>query len=177
MSYLIIKQAPGHSNIWSLISPQLVCCKEPTFLSALSHNYWLWDVCWDLLISRYHTWMLVHGLVKCISVYSWIRYARNPMLTNYVRRQGLLISFTISFRVTSLALGQSYDCPSASEGTMKGMSKWLTLNHQEEIHWKLSHYGANFVVSGGTSRYHYDNLQCHQWWQSWHHDNSQFQFM
>ena len=29
----------------------------------------------------------------------------------------------ISFRVTSLALGQSYDCPSASEVTLKDMGK------------------------------------------------------
>ena len=31
----------------------------------------------------------------------------------------------ISFRVTSLALGQSYDCPSASEVTLKDMGKNL----------------------------------------------------
>ena len=33
---------------------------------------------------------------------------------------------------------------------------------------------ANFVITGGTGGCHYDNLQCHQWWQSWHHNNSQF---
>ena len=32
----------------------------------------------------------------------------------------------ISFRVSSLALGQSYDCPSASETTLKDMGKWAT---------------------------------------------------
>ena len=32
----------------------------------------------------------------------------------------------ISFRVTLLALGQSYDCPSASEATLKDMGKYNT---------------------------------------------------
>ena len=31
---------------------------------------------------------------------------------------------------------------------------------------------ANFVITGGTASYHYDNLQCHQWWQSWYHNDS-----
>ena len=31
----------------------------------------------------------------------------------------VLVDLTISFRVTTLALGQSYDCPSASEATLK----------------------------------------------------------
>ena len=35
----------------------------------------------------------------------------------------LLIS--ISFRVTSLAPGQSYNCPSANEATLKDMGKWI----------------------------------------------------
>ena len=30
---------------------------------------------------------------------------------------------------------------------------------------------ANFVITGGTGGCHKDNLPCHQWWQSWHHDN------
>ena len=34
--------------------------------------------------------------------------------------------WSISFRVTPLELGQSYDCPSASEVTLKKMGKWIT---------------------------------------------------
>ena len=34
----------------------------------------------------------------------------------------------ISFRVASLALGQSYDCPSASEATLKDMDELITWN-------------------------------------------------
>ena len=39
----------------------------------------------------------------------------------------------ISFRVTSLALGQSYDCPSASEVNLKDMGKLVTWIHKELI--------------------------------------------
>ena len=35
-------------------------------------------------------------------------------------------------------------------------------------------HDANFVVTGGTAGCLYDNLQCRQWQQSWHHDNSPF---
>ena len=31
-----------------------------------------------------------------------------------------------------------------------------------------------FVITGGTWGCHNDNLRCHHWWQSWHHDNSWF---
>ena len=42
-----------------------------------------------------------------------------------------LLVLSISFEVASLALGQSYDCPSASEATMKDMSKQIMLIIQE----------------------------------------------
>ena len=35
----------------------------------------------------------------------------------------------MSFRVTSLALGQSYDCPSVSEATLKNMGKKISWSH------------------------------------------------
>ena len=31
-----------------------------------------------------------------------------------------------------------------------------------------------FVITGGTSGCHYDNHWCHQWWKSWHGDDSVF---
>ena len=41
----------------------------------------------------------------------------------------------ISFRVASLALGQSYDCPSASEATLKDIGKNIsTYNHNKTKH-------------------------------------------
>ena len=37
-----------------------------------------------------------------------------------------------------------------------------------------SRYDAYFVITSGTWGCRYDNLMCHQWWQSWHHDESWF---
>ena len=34
-------------------------------------------------------------------------------------------------------------------------------------------HDAILVVTGDTAGCQYDNLQCHQWWKSWHHDNHQ----
>ena len=39
----------------------------------------------------------------------------------------------ISFRVAALALGQSYDCPSASEATLKDMGQISGMQPQEII--------------------------------------------
>ena len=41
-------------------------------------------------------------------------------------------------RVTSLALGQSYDCPSASEATQKDMNKWIIVIHLFISFWVAS---------------------------------------
>ena len=41
-----------------------------------------------------------------------------------------LIDLPISFRVTSQALGQSYDCPSAYEGTLMNINKTVTKPQQ-----------------------------------------------
>ena len=38
-----------------------------------------------------------------------------------------LLILPICFRVASLALGKSYDCPSASEATLKNMAKYITV--------------------------------------------------
>ena len=35
-----------------------------------------------------------------------------------------------------------------------------------------SHHDTSFVVIGGNGGYHNDSVQCHQWQQSWYHDNS-----
>ena len=52
----------------------------------------------------------------------------------------LWLILPISFRVASLAFGQSYDCPSASEATLKDMSKEITLIcWKKYIHNKIKH--------------------------------------
>ena len=45
-----------------------------------------------------------------------------------------LTGFPISIRLTSLALWQSNDCPSASKATMMNMDKYFTWIHYERLH-------------------------------------------
>ena len=69
-------------------------------------------------------------------------------------------------------------------GSIKGYydswkSSWCQLCH----HWWHHRFSfmttksdnhANFVITDGTAGCHHDNLRCHQWWQSWHHNISLF---
>ena len=45
-----------------------------------------------------------------------------------------LIDFPISIRLTSLALWQSNDCPSASKATLMNMDKYFMWIHYERLH-------------------------------------------
>ena len=45
-----------------------------------------------------------------------------------------LTDFPISIRLTSLALWQSNDCPSASKATLMNMDKYFTWIHYERLH-------------------------------------------
>ena len=45
-----------------------------------------------------------------------------------------LTDFPISIRLTSLALWQSKDCPSASKATLMNMDKYFMLIHYERLH-------------------------------------------
>ena len=45
-----------------------------------------------------------------------------------------LTDFPISTRLTSLALGQSLDCPSAGKATLMNMDKYFMWNHYERLH-------------------------------------------
>ena len=45
-----------------------------------------------------------------------------------------LTDFPISIRLTSLALRQSNDCPSASKATLMNMDKYFMWNHYERLH-------------------------------------------
>ena len=46
----------------------------------------------------------------------------------------ILTDFPISIRLTSLALGQSNDCPSASKATLMNMDKYFMWIHYEWLH-------------------------------------------
>ena len=46
-------------------------------------------------------------------------------------------------------------------------SAWTTFHESSK-----SSYCVNLVVTGGNWGCRHDNHRCHQWWQSWHHNNS-----
>ena len=55
--------------------------------------------------------------------------------------------------------------------TFVGWFKWFISPRSMEAE---GHHDANFVIIGGTTGCcHDENLWCHQWWQSWHHVDSQ----
>ena len=95
-----------------------------------------------------------------------------------VRHWSILI---ISFRVTSLALGQSYDCPRASEVIPTSIDKRITWINRGLIIWpqqskaKQNHVHTETWELSLCQLYHHwwHRLLCHQWWQSWHYDLSQ----
>ena len=81
-----------------------------------------------------------------------------------------LTDFPISIRLTSLALWQSSDCPSASKATLMNMDKYFMLVHYERLHKhnKAKHnktvciFLGIFCISGiqstGTKKKHIRNF-------------------
>ena len=66
----------------------------------------------------------------CFPTKNNIKYAHGFVLFGYVIH---IMYLPISFRVTSLALGQSYDCPSGSKVTLKDMGKSDSIKTQQSI--------------------------------------------
>ena len=62
----------------------------------------------------------------CVPRPQWVKHTGLTLLFLVVVWYFLILP--TSFRVTSLAPGQSYDCPSASEVTLKDMGIWFTNN-------------------------------------------------
>ena len=58
-----------------------------------------------------------------------------------------------------------------NNGSIWGVAQGCKLMHCLSAKANSCH-DANFVITGGTKGCHHDNLWCHQWWQSWHHDHS-----
>ena len=66
-----------------------------------------------------------------------------------------LTDFTISTRLTSLALWQSNDCPSAGNATLMNMDKYFMWNHYERLHNhnKAKHNKTVCILIGIYCRY------------------------
>ena len=86
------------------------------------YMYW-WMYIWWWLLGFWRTWRTVypqkyaHGF--CFAV----------LCCGYT-----LTDFPISIRLTSLALWQSNDCPSASKATLMNMDKYFMWIHYERLH-------------------------------------------
>ena len=103
---------------------------------------------WNLLLELAHKFrfrkkVLIHNMAKvkikqfssvhnCYTVYPK-KYAHGfcfaVLCCGYT-----LTDFPISIRLTSLALWQSNDCPSASKATLMNMDKYFMWSHYERLH-------------------------------------------
>ena len=79
-------------------------------LSQVLSREWRWRCSWSSANRRCskYIWVIIKFIAWCS-----VPYIRD-------------LTVLIFSRVTSLALKQSYDCPSASEATLKGMGKLIT---------------------------------------------------
>ena len=82
----------------------------------------------------------------CVWINSRIRFSKQGLTTVYPKKYAhgfcfavlccgyTLTDFPISTRLTSLALWQSNDCPSASKATLMNMDKYFMWIHYERLH-------------------------------------------
>ena len=77
---------------------------------------------------------------RLLSQQQSVKMAQYDTVYFIVARYGYILP--LSFRVTSLALGQSYDCPSACEATLKDMHTKFTGNHKELVVAQYIIYGT-----------------------------------
>ena len=100
------------------------CCLSSIFLAEFSAlMYLIYDAQWQFAFVLVIFWITVYPKKYaqgfCFAVL-WRGYA----LTDY----------PISTRLTSLALWQSNDCPSASKATLMNMDKYFMWIHYERLH-------------------------------------------
>ena len=102
-----------HSCIW-ILNPMRCCCKVLNILvkTIVKEPMHLSLFCYTVYPKKY-----AHGF--CFAV----------LCCGYT-----LTDFPISIRLTSLALWQSNDCPSASKATLMNMDKYFMWIHYERLH-------------------------------------------
>ena len=88
---------------------------------------------WSFLLPLHKRWHVVlHNVIAYTTVYPK-KYAHGfcfaVLCCGYT-----LTDFPISIRLTSLALWQSNDCPSASKATLMNMDKYFMWIHYERLH-------------------------------------------
>ena len=80
-----------------------------------------------------------------------------------------LTDFPISIRLTSLALWQSNDCPSASKATLMNMDKYFMWIHYERLHNhnKAKHNKTMCIFLGICCTLSDPSFQALFWWMPW----------
>ena len=101
-------------------------------LSDFNFGIMTWYQCCDIEISCTYVFMQLQIFALYHTVYPK-KYAHGlcfaVLCCGYT-----LTDFPISIRLTSLALWQSNDCPSASKATLMNMDKYLMWIHYERLH-------------------------------------------
>ena len=101
-----------------------LCSLTIIYLWILWYYHQIWDRWWIIEFERTQwLWVSMDWFFRLLC----IQYTVHPKYYMYglcfvVFCCGKILP--IFFKVTSLALGQSYDCPRASEATLKNMSKY-----------------------------------------------------
>ena len=144
----------------------MICHGTFPVLSKYDSDIIAWS--FDLLLALFHLtelpWMLVWFSRKCIELHTVYpkKYAHGfcfaVLCCGYT-----LTDFPISIRLTSLALWQSSDCPSASKATLMNMDEYFMWIHYERLrnHNKAKHNKTVCIFLGIYCRSHVPLLQTH----------------
>ena len=87
----------------------------------------LWNSTQNILPIHWKIWFLYN-----IQILSVLRFK-----SSYVFLNPPMSILSIFFRVVSLALGQSYDCPSARNATLKNICKQITWIHEKQLELRI----------------------------------------
>ena len=141
-----IPMAANHLlNQWCPSSPVPMCIAMLRWINqGLSAGY---IFCATFCISALNlVWVMGNQLVANSQITVVIELPHKPNTTVYSKKYAhsfcfvvlccgyTLTDFPISIRLTSLALWQSNDCPSASKATLMNMDKYLMWIHYEQLH-------------------------------------------
>ena len=117
--WLIINRASGNILKWNFHQNRKLFIQR-IWKFSLQNGHFVWASTWHIwphITSTVYPKKYAHGF--CFAV----------LCCGYT-----LTDFPISIRLTSLALGQSNDCPSASKATLMNMDKYFMWIHYERLH-------------------------------------------
>ena len=103
-----------------------IMCKHMFYISMILEN----KIVFVTALSFRHNGITTHGYTVLYSISQEIcGFCCAVLCCGYT-----LTDFPISIRLTSLALWQSNDCPSASKATLMNMDKYFMWIHYERLH-------------------------------------------